>query len=659
MAGISTRTTRLFRAVLAGALITLVAPAAASADLDFKRCLGSRSECATLKVPLDRSGALPGQIPLKVERLQSAIDLPTMVYLSGGPGGAGIEEMRSVLPLVPQIAMRFRVVGFDQRGTGGSGLLRCPALERDARLRSPSAAEDCAQRLGAARTHYSTPDSVEDLEAIRQGMGVDRISLFGISYGTELALAYARAHPDHVDRLILDSVVDPDDRDPFGLAGFRAMGPTLAALCPGGCRGVSSNPVGDLAALVARLRTKALHGVAYDKRGRAHTYAIGATAISDLLYDADYNPPLRAGLPTAVKAAAAGDAAPLARLVAEGDGLADLPAPRSFSSARYATVCEETPLPWDATTPVGDRMAEARRRADALGPGAFAPFDFDTAAADEIELCSRWPGVPSGAVPAPGGAYPAVPTLILQGGEDLRTPPEGSARVAAAIPGAERVVVPGVGHAVVGGDPSGCGVDALRRFLEGKPVGGDCKRVATGVPAAAIPPRRLGAVHPAPGMHGRRGRTAAAIGLTVDDIAFAVSPAFLAYSGGGLRGGHFAVTKGRITITRYAAIRGVRISGRARKGRLRLRVGGSAAAHGRVTFTAGGRLRGRLGGREVSVRLPAIAARAAGAAHGSSGPSGLAGGSSASAAPNPVAALFRAPFVTKSSRSRLDPSPVR
>jgi pimeloyl-ACP methyl ester carboxylesterase len=658
MEGIPTRTR--IRAALAGAFITLLlAPAAASADLGFKRCPDSRSQCATLKVPLDRTGALPGQIGIKVERLQSPIDLPTLVYLSGGPGGAGIEEMRSVLPLVPQIALRYRVVGFDQRGTGASGLLRCPALERDARLRSVSAGEDCAHRLGAARSHYTTPDSVEDLEAIRQGLGVDKLSLFGISYGTELALAYARAHPDHVERMILDSVVDPDDRDPFGLAGFRAMAPTLAALCPAACRGVSSNPAGDLAALAARLHAKALRGVAYDRRGRAHRYAIGATAISDLLYDADYNPPLRAGLPAAVKAALAGDAAPLARLVAEGDGLADLPAPRSFSSARYATVCEETPLPWDAATPFADRMAEARRRADALGPGAFAPFDFDTAAADEIGLCLRWPTVPSGALPAPGGAYPAVPTLILQGGEDLRTPPEGSARVAAAIPGAERVVVPGVGHAVVGGDPSGCGVDALRRFLAGKPVGGSCRRVATGVPPAAVPPRRLGAVHPAPGLAGLRGRTAAAIGLTVDDLAFAVSPAFLAYSGGGLRGGHFAVAKGKITITRYSAIRGVRISGRARKGRLVLRIGGSAAAHGRVTFSAGGRLRGRLGGRRVSVRLPAISARASVSSWSSAVAPSAVAGSSAAAAPSPLAALFRAPFVTKSSRSRLDPSPVR
>ena len=70
------------------------------------------------------------------------------------------------------------------------------------------------------------------MEAIRKAVGVRKLTLFGISYGTELALAYARAHPDRVDRLILDSAVDPDESDPFGLAGFRAMGPTLASLCP-------------------------------------------------------------------------------------------------------------------------------------------------------------------------------------------------------------------------------------------------------------------------------------------------------------------------------------------------------------------------------------------------------------------------------------------
>jgi pimeloyl-ACP methyl ester carboxylesterase len=629
--------------VAAGALLAL--PAASPAALSWRSCrLAQGAQCATLRVPLDRSGALPGAVPLKLTRLPARASRPTLVYLSGGPGGAGIEEMLAVMPLVPSLLDRYRVVGFDQRGTGGSGLLRCRAVERDVRLRSVRAGEACARKLGAARTHYTTPDSVEDLEAIRAELGVERLTLFGISYGTELALAYARAHPDHVDRLILDSVVDPDDRDPFGLAGFRAVGPSLAGLCPASCRGVGRDPVRFVAQLSARLRDRALRGVAYDRRGRGHRLTIGATAIADLMFDSDYNPPLRAAVPAAVRAALRGDAAPLVRLAREGDGLAELPSPKSFSSARYATICEETPLPWDAATPLDGRLAEARRRAAELGPQAFFPFDLTTAAADEIGLCLHWPGVPSGRVPAPAAPYPAVPALLLQGGEDLRTPPEGSARVAAAIPGSVRVTVPGVGHAVVGGDPSGCGVRALQRFVAGSNVGGDCRRVGTGVPGTPLPPRTLRAVAPLRRLHGRVGRTAAAIGLTVDDLAFSLSPAFLAYSGGGLRGGSFAVRRGAVVVRRFSAIRGMWISGAARCGVLRLRIGGRAAAHGRVTMRSGGRVRGRLGGRRIRVRLPGY------------GSAALAGAAAATRADTALARVFGAPFVTKSSRLRLVPS---
>jgi pimeloyl-ACP methyl ester carboxylesterase len=643
MAAGSSRSTRIALAAALGAILALVLPSVASA-LDWRKCRQlSGPRCATLRVPLDRSGRLPGEIPLKLARLPAGAAKPTLVYLSGGPGGAGIEEMLSVMALTPRLRERYRVVGFDQRGTGGSGLLRCPALERDIRLRSVSAGAACARKLGEARKHYTTPDSVADLEAIRAQLGVERLTLFGISYGTELALAYARVHPDRVDRLILDSVVDPDDRDPFGLAGFRAVGPSLAGLCPAGCRSVSDDPVGDLAALAARLRAKPMRGTWFDRRGRRHSRTVGATGLADLLYDSDYNPPLRAGVPAAVRAALAGDAAPIVRLAVEGDGLASLPSPRSFSSARYATVCEETPLPWDASTPFAERLAVARRRAEELGAEAFKPFDITTAAADEIGLCLRWPDVPSGRVPAPVAPYPAVPTLLLQGGEDLRTPPEHSLHVAQAISGAARVVVPGVGHAVVGGDPSGCGIRALNRFVAGRPVGGDCRRVGTGVPATTLPPARLSRVRPLRGLRGRVGRTAAAIGLTVDDLAFSLSPAFLAYSGGGLRGGSFAVRRNRVVLSRFSAIRGVQLTGVARGGVLRMRVGGRAAARGRVRLTAGGRLRGRLDGRRIDVRL----GQAAAARHATT--------SAAAHLPR----VFRAPFLTKSSHPRLVPSPAR
>lgn len=597
------------RAITTAVLALLSVPALADPAAAKPRWAGCPEfdgpRCTTVRVPLDRSGAVPGDVDLHVARVARARRRgPHLMYLSGGPGGAGVPELVSVLSELPRLARDFTVIGFDQRGTGRSGLLRCRPMERDIRLRSTAAAEKCSQRLGARRAFYTTPDGVADMEAIRRAVGARKLTLFGTSYGTALALAYAREHPGRVERLILDSVADPDDGDPFGLAGFRAMGPSLASLCPGGCSGLSADPGADLAALTAKLRAAPLKGSWYDARGRRHAGTLRPTAIADLLYDADYDPALRAGVPLAVRAALDnGDAAPLLRLLAAARAFSFPSDPRDFSSARYAAVCEETPLPWPRGTAPADRLRVARERALALPGAAFAPFDPEVAFADEIELCLRWPD--PGRPPRPvGGAYPAVPALILQGEEDLRTPPETSAHLATLIPGAQRVTVPGVGHAVVGADPSGCGRRRLLRFVAGEPVAGRCARVPTRVPATAVPPLSFDALAPAAGLDGRAGRTVSALDATLDWLDLALSPALGgAPTGGGLRGGSFML-RPRLSLRGVVVVPGVRVSGlEARSGTLALRVGGASAAPGSVRVTPRGMLRGRLGGQRVAARL--------------------------------------------------------
>jgi len=594
-------------ALTTAALTTLATLALTVPAPSQQGCRTSRGvACPQVRVPLDRSGRLAGSIDLEVVRLGRA--RPYLMYLSGGPGGAGVAELLSVLFEVPALAGDFTVLGFDQRGTGGSGLLRCRAIERDGRLRSTAAAARCARRLGARRAFYTTADTVQDMEAIRSAVGARRLTLFGISYGTKLALAYARAHPDRVSRMVLDSVVDPDDPDPFGLAGFRAMAASLRSLCSDGCRSVSADPGADLGALVARLRAAPLRGDLYRASGRRVRRALTPTAIADLLYDADYAPALRAGVPAAVRAALDhGDAAPLLRIIDAARGLTGPSDPRVFSAARYAAVCEETPLPWPRGTPLADRFAVARERALALPPSAFAPFDAEVAYADEIDLCLRWPD-PGQPPPPSGGAYPPVPALLLQGAEDLRTPPEVSARVAALLPGARRVTLPGVGHAVIGADPSGCGRRQLRRFLAGRDVRAGCPRVPTGVPATGVPPASFAELAPAAGLAGRVGRTVTALDATLDWVSFALSPGLgSAGRGGGLRGGRYRLAGGRrLVLERVVVVPGVRVSGSSVPGspaRLRLRVGGSAAARGTVRVGRRGRLSGRLGGVLVRAAL--------------------------------------------------------
>src|SRR5436190_1826227 len=76
-----------------------------------------------------------------------------------------------------------------------------------------AAVSACAAQLGARRAFYTSRDSADDMEAVRQSIGVDRISLFGGSYGTYTALTYARRYPQHVESLILDSPVAPGGLD--------------------------------------------------------------------------------------------------------------------------------------------------------------------------------------------------------------------------------------------------------------------------------------------------------------------------------------------------------------------------------------------------------------------------------------------------------------
>ena len=88
--------------------------------------------------------------------------------------------------------------------------------------------------IGPTRAFYSTAEHAEDLEAVRQSLGFDKIALYGVSYGTKLAMAYALAHPDHVERLLLDSVLPPERPDPYSANVLRDLPATLNAFCSDG-----------------------------------------------------------------------------------------------------------------------------------------------------------------------------------------------------------------------------------------------------------------------------------------------------------------------------------------------------------------------------------------------------------------------------------------
>jgi len=234
--------------VLSVVVAGLLLAGPADAALRFKRCGDFGFACARLSVPLDRSGAVPGRVSLLVKRVRArqrgGATLPRLFVLAGGPGQSATESFGgdALGVLYPAYARRDLIV-FDQRGTGRSGLVRCRRLERANLLRAGPAAGACARSLGPRRAFYTSRDSAEDVEAIREQLGAERIALFGTSYGTKLALGYAKRYPGRVERLALDSVVEIDGPDPYYLDSLEASRRALRSLCGSRCSW-TAHPVG-------------------------------------------------------------------------------------------------------------------------------------------------------------------------------------------------------------------------------------------------------------------------------------------------------------------------------------------------------------------------------------------------------------------------------
>jgi pimeloyl-ACP methyl ester carboxylesterase len=610
--------------VVVAAFALLASPLASPAHAArFHRCSARSSfECATVRVPLDRSNRVPGTIGLRVQRLISSRGHDrALIFFAGGPGQAATLFARDVAADVARPASDHQIVIFDQRGTGRSGPLDCPLLQRLGDVSGASRAfaagvADCGSRLGARRAFYGTTASVEDIEAVRRAVGADKLTLYGVSYGTYVAERFALAHPTRVDRLVLDSVVPFAGVDDFQLSTFAAVPRVLRALCARrACRGVTSNPVGDIAALVARLRTKPVRGVVITRSGKRRPALLATSdALLDLLADGDLNAGVRAGLPGAVRSALRGDSEPILRLAAiartqPADRLAE-----QSDGLFVATTCTDTLLPWMPLAPLGGRSTALAAAAAALSARSLAPFDAIAARRDSIaQSCLRWP--PTGSTPPPPpGRPPNVPALLFAGQDDLRTPVADAAAVAAALPRARLLTLGGTGHDVQGSDDTGCASRALGSFLRGRAVR-RCRRANRRPAITPIAPTTIDALSPL-ALAGRPGRTLRATRDTIADSLFAartISAQDVRPLVGGLRGGTLrAVTDmdnnpQRLILRRYVYVPGVHVSGTLLTGRHlhgTLRIRGSAAARGWLTFDRDGTVSGQLGARVVTrVRL--------------------------------------------------------
>lgn len=438
-----------------GALLATLptAKAAPAAPAQTRSChlpgVEEALRCLTLPVPLEpgKPATLNLHVTIAPALRQGARPDPLFV-LAGGPGEAGSD----VLPLLSTAFKRVRatrdIVFIDQRGTGLSGKLECPSdLDEDAQLsdlEADAALRRCIAASKAPFAAYTTAAAARDIDAVRRALGFERINLWGGSYGTRLAQAYARAYPAGVRTLTLDAVAAPDQVIPAGGRDAQAALDQLFAQCAkdAACARAYPNLRGEFDALVAKLDAGPLTLNLPDPRtARQVDVTMTSARLLDTVRNMLYSPADARRLPFLVHSASEGRWQPF---IARRNLAADFAAEGSPATLLHlAVVCAE----------------DMPRFTPALAASDASPLT--RTLGDRLRGLCRAMNVP--AVPAVPPTRIAAPALLLSGALDPVTPPRRAQDAARFMAKAQLLTAPNVGHGV---SQLGCAPRLLRAFLD-------------------------------------------------------------------------------------------------------------------------------------------------------------------------------------------------
>ena len=425
-------------------------------DSWFVPCPPGTLACDGMLVPVDHDGGSSGTIWI-VYAVHHAVGVPkgTLAIAVGGPGGSGLDESLLRLDeLDPVLVSDYDVLFWDQRGIGASAGKDCPAAgyayatTEQTEASTKAFVDACLHEAGVAPgdvTRYSTHQAAEDLESIRDHLGLARFALYGESYGTELAQTYAASHPDRLSALVLDGAVDLTlSANEFWAAAAKGFDRTLedtfaACLSDDDCRTDMNDPEGAFERALRAFATPQTVSYA-DSDGTVRDHAVGAVAVESASSQLLYEPVGRAVILRAVAAAAHGDDVPLARLLqvlgsGEGPGVSEF-AYHAITCADYRV--SPTSDPHDFTAVEG--YAEAN-----------GVDDLRTAEVYSSQLpCLWWPYQPAtGQRPAPISATP-YPVFVLGATDDPVTPVEQARAIARRLSDGYLITTSGGPHVTFG-----------------------------------------------------------------------------------------------------------------------------------------------------------------------------------------------------------------
>ena len=409
------------------------------------------------------------------------------MFLTGGPGGSGLGEG-------PGVAKDWHpdrdVIFLDQRGALKSDpFLSCPEIDTfmastvglswsapETAEQEGAAVQACRDRLAAAGADlaaYNTTESTADVADLRIAMGYDEWNLYGISYGSDLALQTLRDHPAGIRSVVVDAVLPPNI-NPIE-TGWRAANESATAIydacaadpaCHGAFPEGRAEYIRVLNDLAAHPRT--IH-VADPKTGKDTTVVIDAYKLS---YTVQFgtligSPPK---LPSMIHNLAVGDGTEAALEVLAGVF------PPGFNSygLQYGVECREMV---GRTDPERVAAAGVHDFPDAPASVTAMPSMFPWIFGD----CAKW-DVPAAPAQATTAVTSDVPVLLTSGAFDGTLPPSYAAEAAKTLKNSTQLVFPGIGHGASRWAPT-CFATIMANFLD-RPSGFDHSCVDTFEPPA-------------------------------------------------------------------------------------------------------------------------------------------------------------------------------
>jgi pimeloyl-ACP methyl ester carboxylesterase len=419
--------------------------------LEWVDC-GDGFECATAEVPLDHDRPRRGTIQLALIRRPApdpAQRIGTLFVNPGGPGGSGVEFLRTAPEQAFAALAGFDIVSWDPRGVGASvPAVDCaPAVEGPVEFHRPNTVDpaqlvadadayiaSCVAGSGELLAHLSSANSARDLDLLRQAVGDERLNYVGVSYGSMIGAAYATLFPGRTGAIVLDSPVDveewtdrPIDTIREQLTGFENALDRFFALCAGAgaaCPLGQHDPEANFDGILARLDRHPLASSDPD-----HPFPVTGDEVRDLAASALYDPTTWRTFAAAVAAAGTDDPAPLVAFAeAHGSRLVrDAGVPIQFVDARWPRSIES--------------YLDAGRRAYRM----FHHFWFGTGY-DDI-AAARWPVKDRDALRGEvEHDADALPILVVGGTYDPATPYAGAVELADDLGNARLLTFRGDGH---------------------------------------------------------------------------------------------------------------------------------------------------------------------------------------------------------------------